>query len=136
MNMLTAHVTYDGGFRTESTHIRSGSTLLNDAPVDNHGKGEAFSPTDMLATSLATCLLTTMAIQGAGRGLVIDGATADVQKTMAAGPRRVVRVEVKVVMPAGDWSPEDRTWLEDIGRSCPVACSLHPDIEQDIHFEW
>ncbi|MBW2723688.1 MAG: OsmC family protein, partial [Deltaproteobacteria bacterium] len=109
--------------------------LATDAPVDNQGRGESFSPTDLLATSLATCMLTTMGIVAQREGWAIEGATAAVEKHMGAGPRRVARLFVGLSMPAGP-SSEARTVLEDTARTCPVAQSIHPDIQLDLEFDW
>lgn len=129
---------YKHPLRTHSTHLASGQTLMTDAPVDNHGLGEAFSPTDLLSTSLAACVLTIMGIHAESKDYTLESATANVQKTMAAGPRRVaaIRIDFSVVV-SGGASDHDLAVLERVGRSCPVAQSLHPELEQELafHFE-
>lgn len=134
---MTSKVDYIGSLRTRCVHLRSGNTIVTDAPVDNHGKGEAFSPTDLAATSLACCMLTVMDIHAQGQGYSIDGATAEVTKHMTAAPRRIGAVDIRLIMPAGQlFSEEQKRSLERIARNCPVALSLHPDIEQRIQWVW
>jgi putative redox protein len=133
---MTSEIKYLGDLRTEATHIASGDTAFTDAPIDNFGKGEAFSPTDNLATALGTCLLTTMALAANKKSIDITGASANVTKHMASDPRRVKKVEISVFMPAGNFDPETKKWLENVGNNCPVALSLHPDLEQVITYQW
>lgn len=133
---MTSKVIYQGELRTEATHLRSGIDIITDAPPDNQGRGEAFSPTDLCATSLASCMMTIMGISARNRGLDISGTVAEVNKIMAADPRRISRIEVTLHMPDRGFSETDRKALETAGRTCPVALSLHPDIEQDIRFMW
>ena len=131
---MTSKVTYLGELRTECKHLLSGQKIITDAPPDNQGKGEAFSPTDLTATSLATCILTTMGIRA--KELDITGARAEVTKIMASDPRRISRIEVKIKMPKNEFSDKDKKVLEAIARTCPVALSLSENIEQVIDFEW
>ncbi len=131
---MTSTVTYLGDLRTECTHLLSGQKIITDAPPDNHGKGEAFSPTDLCATSLATCILTTMGIRA--RDLDISGAHAEVTKIMASDPRRIGRIVVKITMPKNNFSDKDKKVLETIAHTCPVALSLAEGVEQVIDFEW
>jgi uncharacterized OsmC-like protein len=131
---MTSKITYLGELRTECKHLLSGQKIITDAPPDNQGKGEAFSPTDLTATSLATCILTTMGIRA--RDLDITGARAEVTKIMASDPRRISRIEVKITMPKNGFSDKDKKVLEGIARTCPVAHSLSEKIEQVIDFEW
>lgn len=133
--MSTAQVTYLGNLRLKSTHLQSGDTFITDAPTDNNGKGEAFSPTDTVATGLASCMLTVMGIKAESLGLVLDGTIADVTKTMAANPRRISRIEVTIQLPK-EISSKHQKILERIGLTCPVHYSLHPDIEKVIVFNW
>jgi uncharacterized OsmC-like protein len=133
--MSTAKVTYLGNLRTECEHLKSGSTYITDAPLDNQGKGEAFSPTDTVATGLANCMLTVMGIKARDLGVVLDGSTAFVTKIMASGPRRIARIEIDMSLPAGV-SEKHRKILENTGNTCPVHHSLHPDIEKQIEFRW
>lgn len=132
---MTSRVVYMGGLRTECTHLRSGSVYLTDAPTDNHGKGEAFSPTDTVATGLANCMLTVMGIKARDMEVALEGATAEVTKHMSAAPRRISRIEVDLYLPKGV-GEKDRKILERTGRTCPVMLSLHEDIEKDIRFHW
>jgi uncharacterized OsmC-like protein len=133
---MTATVIYQGDLRTTATHLQSGVEIITDAPTDNQGRGEAFSPTDLCATSLATCMMTIMGISARNRGLDLSGTVAEVRKIMAADPRRISRIEVTLRIPDRNFSEMERKVLETAGRNCPVALSLHPDIEQDIHFIW
>ncbi len=134
--MDTAHIVYQGQLRTEATHVRSGQHMITDAPVDNKGQGAAFSPTDLLATSLATCMITTMGIVANDKGIVLRDLSARVVKHMAAGPRRVQRVEVHLEMDGSTLNDEERELMEKTAHGCPVAVSLHPDLVQDIHFTY
>ena len=129
-------VLYQGELRNEATHLASGSTITTDAPLDNNGKGEAFSPTDLLCTSLATCMSTIMGITARKNQLDIDGMELDIVKVMAANPRRVAEVVIKFKMPDRPFSESDRELLENAARTCPVAMSLHPDLKQLVSFEW
>lgn len=133
---MTATVHYTGNLHCELTHQLSGDVVETDAPPDNQGKGEAFSPTDLCATSLAACMFTTMAIRIRERGISIDGARAEVTKIMAADPRRIKRIEVLLTMPKNNYSEADKKLLEHIAHTCPVALSLHPDLEQAVTFVW
>ncbi|MEZ4921130.1 MAG: OsmC family protein [Saprospiraceae bacterium] len=133
---MTSKVYYPGALRTEATHLRSNTLIVTDAPPDNNGKGEAFSPTDLCATSLASCMITIMGISANEHGWDIDGIQAEVTKIMASGPRRISRIEVRLLMPQKGYDEKTRKILEVAGRTCPVALSLHPDIEQVIEFVW
>ena len=132
---MTSKSTYLGGLRTESEHIQSGSKMITDAPVDNHGKGEAFSPTDTVANALATCMLTIMGIKSESLGVKIEGTTAEVTKTMASEPRRISKIKVHILFPV-TYSEKDTKILENVAKTCPVLESLHPDIEKDISFQY
>jgi uncharacterized OsmC-like protein len=134
--MDTALITYHGDLRTTAVHVRSGTAIPTDAPVDNHGKGSAFSPTDLLCVSLATCILTTMGISAEAREIPFRAATARVLKHMANDPRRVVRIEVHIEVVGTGIGPKERVLLERIAETCPVARSLHPDIVQETTFTW
>lgn len=133
---MTSEVTYQGNLRTKAVHLASNSTIITDAPTDNHGKGEAFSPTDLTATSLATCMITIMGLSAQSRGWDLIGTRAEILKVMASDPRRISRIEIDLHMPDGDFSDDDKKILEKAARTCPVALSLHPDIEQVIRFVW
>lgn len=133
--MSTAKVTYLGNLRTENEHLKSGNKFITDAPTDNNGKGEAFSPTDTVATGLANCMITVMGIKARNMDVNMDGTTAMVTKTMAADPRRISKIEIILNFPAGI-DDKSRKILENTGRTCPVFYSLHPDIERMIEFNW
>lgn len=134
---MTAKVIYTGDLRTEATHLRSGSVIETDAPVDNKGKGERFSPTDLVAVALATCILTTMGISGNAHNINIDGTTCEVEKIMANEPRRIAEIKVFLSFPAEkNYTDKEKTLLERIAHTCPVAISLHPDIKQAVSISW
>jgi putative redox protein len=133
---MTSKVIYQGGLRTISTHLKSGETIITDAPVDNHGKGEAFSPTDLMSTSLANCMITIMGIAADNHEINIDGTTAEVTKHMATDPRRVSQIDITIHMPDQEYSDKEKKILEKAGLTCPVSFSLHPDIVQNISFIW
>lgn len=134
--MATARLTYKGELRTEAVHLRSGKVILNDAPTDNHGKGEAFSPTDMLATSLGTCMITVMGIYARQNGIRLEELQAEVTKTMTSDPRRVKRIRVAIEMRGERLDKDARTRLERVARNCPVALSLAGEVEQMIEFNY
>ena len=129
---LTSTVVYEGGLRTTATHLASGQQIITDAPVDNHGKGEAFSPTDLAATALAACILTTIAILLEARETDIRGATAEVVKVMDGPPRRISAVRIVLRLPAKPYTPEQRELIAKTVDACPVGRSLHPDLAQDV----
>lgn len=133
--MSTSKVTYLGSLRTECKHLQSGNTYITDAPTDNHGKGEAFSPTDTVATGLANCMLTMMGIKANELKVNLEGATATVTKTMASNPRRISKIEVVFHLPEIS-DQKIRKILEKTAETCPVHYSLHPDIEKEITFHW
>lgn len=133
--MSTSKVTYLGNLRTSNEHLKSGSTFITDAPTDNQGKGEAFSPTDTVATGLANCMLTTMGIKAQALEVDLTGATAAVTKTMASNPRRISKIEIEMHLPNGI-SEKNQKILENTARTCPVEYSLHPEIERVITFYW
>lgn len=134
--MATSKITYNGGLRTTSIHERSGNEIITDAPVDNKGQGQAFSPTDLLATSLGNCMLTIIGIASAEHGFNIDGTTCEITKVMAENPRRVSEVIVNFQFPANQYSEKDKAIIERSARTCPVAQSIHPDIAQTITFNF
>ena len=133
---MTSTITYLGDLRTECTHVRSGQTWVTDAPTDNQGKGEAFSPTDLAATSLGACMATIMGISAAAHHLDITGMRMELTKHMAADPRRISGVGIQIYMPAHAIDGKGKKILEAAVRSCPVALSLHPEVAQDIVFHW
>lgn len=132
---MTAKVIYRGKLRTECEHIRSGNTFITDAPLDNNGKGEAFSSTDTVATALASCMLTVMGIKANGLKVELTDSLAEVTKHMASGPRRISMIEVKLSLPS-PISEKNRKILEHTARTCPVLYSLHPEIKKEINFHW
>lgn len=132
---MTATVTYLGDLRTECTHLKSGNAFITDAPTDNQGKGEAFSPTDTVATGLGACMITVMGIKARDLEVSLDGSRVEVTKHMAASPRRISRIDLTLHLPE-HVSDKNRKILENTGRTCPVAMSLHPEIEQVVEFRW
>ncbi len=132
---MTSKVTYLGDLRTENVHIKSDSSFVTDAPTDNNGKGEAFSPTDTVATGLASCMLTVMGIKARDLGVDISGTIAEVTKTMASEPRRISHIKIVLHFP---FKLDDKLKiiLERTATTCPVHYSLHPDIKKDITFNW
>ncbi|TDO21713.1 OsmC family protein [Pedobacter duraquae] len=135
--MATSKITYNGGLRTTSIHERSGNQIITDAPVDNKGKGEAFSPTDLLATSLGNCMLTIVGIAAGEHGFNIDGTTCEITKIMAVdGPRRVAEIVVDFHFPDNGYTDKTKAIIERSARTCPVALSLHPDIKQTVSFNY
>jgi putative redox protein len=134
---MTASIVYNGALRCSAVHKQSNTQIESDAPTDNRGKGERFSPTDLTCTSLGLCIITTMAIKATDMGIELAGATVDLQKFMSAEPpRRIVKIVVEVKLPKLDLEPKAKEILEATGNACPVARSLHPDIEQLISYEW
>jgi putative redox protein len=132
--MVQINIAYQGQLRCHATHGPSGTTLVTDAPVDNHGKGESFSPTDLVATALGACMLTIMGIVAERHKLDLAGTTVTVQKEMTlAPPRRISKLTVRIAVPL-NLSPDDRTRLENAAHTCPVHRSLHPDIQTPIEF--
>lgn len=134
--METMKLKYTGELRTQSTHSASGITIITDAPVDNHGKGEAFSPTDLLCSSLASCMLTIMGITANTHAIKIEGTSVIVTKIMAANPRRVGEVRLEFFMPPNNFSEKEKVILENAARTCPVAKSLNAELIQTISFNY
>lgn len=132
---MTSKVTYNGELRTECVHLKSNDSFVTDAPVDNNGLGQAFSPTDTVATGLASCMLTMMGIKANGLEVDLKGTSASVTKHMAASPRRISKIEVEVHLPK-DISDKNRKILVHTANTCPVHFSLHPDIEKVITYNW
>jgi uncharacterized OsmC-like protein len=133
---MTATVTYDANLRTHCLHLQSGSSFETDAPSDNKGQGARFSPTDLIATGLGACLITTMGIKAESMDIKLDGAKVDVTKVMMSEPRRIGKIVIAVTMPALNLDEKTKEILEKVGRTCPVERSLHPDMELDISFTW
>ncbi len=133
---IMSTVTYNGKLRTTAVHHKSKNEIITDAPVDNKGKGEAFSPSDLLATSLASCMLTIMGIKATEMGERLEDSTAEVTKIMEDKPRRVSEIHIKITAKTGKLGMLDQRILENVARACPVARSIHPDIKQEITFEF
>lgn len=133
--MPTSKVTYLGELRTSSVHLQSGSEIISDAPIDNNGKGEAFSPTDTVANGLASCMFTVMGIKAREMGVDFSGSTAEVTKVMVADPRRISEIHVTFNMSI-EADEKTKTILERTALTCPVHYSLHPDIKREIVFNW
>lgn len=133
--METVKTKYLGELRTEATHVRSGEKIVTDAPIDNQGKGEYFSPTDMLATALGSCMLTIMGISARTHGFNIDGTEIKITKVMGTAPRRVVEIIVELFFPT-DYTPKEKKIIELSAKECPVANSLHPDLKQTLIFHF
>lgn len=134
--MATVQTKYLGGLRTESIHIQSGSKLVTDAPVDNHGRGEAFSPTDLLATAYGACVLTIMGIAAKTHGFTVDGTEIKTEKIMGTNPRRVVELITEITLPHNNYSVKEKKIIELTAKECPVHNSLHPDIKKTITFKY
>ena len=132
--MIRIDATYDGNLRCTATHEPSGAKLITDAPVDNMGKGESFSPTDLLATSMLTCVMTIVAIRADSKGISVQGMSGSVEKSMAANPRRISKLELVVNLPS-NLSMDDRTWLITEGCNCPVCVSVSESMEVDVTFQ-
>ncbi|MGB0850252.1 MAG: OsmC family protein [Bacteroidia bacterium] len=130
---MTSKVRYKGNLRTECEHVKSGSIIYTDAPTDNNGKGELFSPTDLVATALASCMITVMGIKANQSNIAFENVSADVVKVMGSGPRRIIESKVEVVVEE-NWTEKERTLMEFTGKNCPVAKSLHTDMIQSISF--
>ena len=135
MEKITSKVVYLGELRTEATHLKSGNQIITDAPTDNNGKGEAFSPTDTVATALASCALTIMGIKAESMDWDISGITAEVTKIMGTEPRRISKIKIDFKVPF-ETDDKQRKLLEKTAKTCPVFMSLHPDMEKELNFIW
>lgn len=134
--MATVHTKYLGDLRTESVHLQSGSKLITDAPTDNQGRGEAFSPTDLLATAYGCCVLTIAGIAAKTHGFNIDGAEVSTTKVMGVNPRRVVELVTEITLPHSNYSPKEKKIIELAAKECPVHNSLHPDLKTTVTFNY
>jgi len=132
---MTSKITYLGDLRTSSIHLQSGSEIISDAPTDNHGKGEAFSPTDTVANALGSCMVSIMAIKSKDLNLDLIGSTVEVTKIMQAEPRKIAKIEVVLNMSVSA-DEKSKTILERAAMTCPVFLSLNPDIEKAVSFNW
>ena len=134
---MTASIIYKGDLRCECTHLQSGTLIETDAPTDNRGKGERFSPTDTLCVALATCIVTTMALKAYDMNINLAGTKIDVTKHMIADPRRIGKIDIVLHFDSIlHLEEKDKTILKRVGDNCPVAKSLHPDLEVDITYNW
>lgn len=134
---MTATIEYLGNLRCECTHLQSGSIIETDAPTDNQGKGERFSPTDTVCVALATCIITTIGIKAQSMNLDLAGSKLEVTKHMVSDPRRIGRIDIKLFLKsATEISDRDKEVLQRVGNQCPVARSLHPDVEKNIVYAW
>ncbi|PCJ90021.1 MAG: osmotically inducible protein OsmC [Flavobacteriales bacterium] len=134
--METIQTIYEGELRTRAKHLQSGNEIITDAPVDNHGKGEAFSPTDLLAASLGSCMVTIMGIVVDRNNMNIDGTKMKINKVMGSNPRRVSEVIVEFDMPHNNFSDEEKEMLYNAAVNCPVAKSLHTEVKQTVKFNY
>ena len=133
--MATSNITYVGDLRTVCIHLQSGTQILTDAPTDNHGKGEAFSPTDLVATALGSCMVSIMGIKSKDLNVDLKDSTVSISKIMQSEPRKIAKIEVILNMSI-ETSEKNKTILERAAMTCPVLLSLHPDIEKDVVFNW
>ena len=134
--MATIQTQYIGSLRSKATHVKSGNVLVTDAPLDNKGRGEAFSPTDLLATSLGSCMITIAGMAAQEHGFSIDGTTIDIIKIMASNPRRVAEVIVELHFPKNNFTEKHKEIIRVACLNCPVAKSLHPDLKQTVVFNF
>lgn len=132
---MTSKVTYLGDLRTSSVHLESGTEILSDAPKDNHGKGEAFSPTDTVANALGSCMVSIMAIKSKDLNVDLTGSTVEITKIMQAEPRRIAKI-IAILNLSVAADDKTKTILERAAMTCPVFLSLHPDIEKEVAFNW
>ena len=132
---MTSKITYLGDLRCESEHLQSGTRVFTDAPTDNHGKGEVFSPTDLCATSLAQCMLTTIAILGKDKGINIEGSYAELQKIMNPKPRKIAEIVCDLYF-HGSFSDEEKAFIENTAMNCPVALTLSAEVKKSVTFNY
>ena len=134
--MNTSELVYQGELRTEAIHVFSGTKIFTDAPLDNNGKAESFSPTDLVATSLAACMVTIMGIEANKLKLNLNDTKMTVKKTMTINPRRISKIEITFTIPERNFTSDEKMLLERAALNCPVAKSIHPDIKQEITFSY
>ncbi len=135
-SMTTSTVKYLGSLRTEATHLRSNTIIHTDAPVDNHGKGEKFSPTDLVATALASCMVSIMGIQANTSNIMLGDIDAEITKIMSANPRKISEIVVVIHFSNHNYTEREKIILMNAAKTCPVALSLHPDIKQTVTFNF
>ena len=133
---MTASIIYQGDLRCSATHLQSGTVIETDAPTDNRGKGEKFSPTDSLCVALGTCIITTMAIKARDMNIELKDTKIEITKHMLKDPRRVGQIDVTLHFPRLGLPEDQRSTLETTGNNCPVAKSLHPDLKMNIQYVW
>jgi len=134
--MNTAEVIYKGQLRSECTHLQSGTKIVTDAPTDNFGKGEAFSPTDLVAIALASCMITTVGVITRLENIILDGSKLTVKKIMESNPRRIAAIHIDIEVNNSNLTEEQKKRIEEIAQNCPVAKSLHPDLIQKVNFTY
>ena len=132
---MTSKITYLGDLRTSSIHLQSGTEILSDAPIDNHGKGQAFSPTDMVANALGSCIITIMAIKANDLQVDLTNTTAEITKIMQTEPRRISKIIIRLNMSVAV-DDKIKLILERTAKNCPVYLSLHPDVAKNLTFNW
>jgi len=130
--METIHTVYQGELRTKATHLLSGTELITDAPLDNKGLGLSFSPTDLVATALGSCMMTIMGIAAKEHGFELDGTEIKITKIMASNPRRIGEIVVELTFPKIEYTAKQKKFIEVAAKTCPVALSLHPELKQTV----
>jgi len=133
---MTSKVIYTGNLRTKATHLKSGNSIITDAPTDNNGKGEAFSPTDLVATALGSCMLTIMGIRARDAEIDMEGAEVEITKIMGSNPRKISKIIATVKMPEKSYTDREKKILEKAAHQCPVFNSLSPVLEEEISIVW
>jgi putative redox protein len=134
--METSKTEYLGGYRTQATHLLSSQTIITDAPIDNNGKGEAFSPTDLVATALSSCMLTIMDMTAGTHNFSLERAAVKTTKIMASNPRRIAEIIIDFDLRGSSYTNKQKAILENAAKHCPVAKSIHPDIKVVTHFHY
>lgn len=134
--MTKIQTIYTGNLMTEAEHLQSGQKIVTEAPIDNHGKGEHFSPTDLFATALGSCMLTIMGVSAQSYGFSIDGTRIETEKIMAANPRRVAELKLDIYFPRNDYTEQQMRLIDSSVKTCPVSNSLHPDIIKNITYHF
>lgn len=134
--MLTSKVEYLGNLRTKCTHVRSGVEIVTDAPVDNNGKGESFSPTDLAATAYVSCMITIIGIYCDKNKIEFNSAKAEIIKHMSSGPRRISGIDIEMDLSGNDWTSDQKSKIIQAAEACPVALSVHPDMEVNINYSF
>lgn len=127
---------YLGELRVSSTHLASNTEIITDAPVDNNGKGDSFSPTDLVATALGTCMITVMGIYAEKNGILMPNVYSRTNKVMSSSPRKISKLKIEIIFEGNQLSEEEKQSLKNVALNCPVAKSLHPDLKQEIEFNF